>query len=444
SVAAMAGAFCWMLRGWLPGRWAWLGAMLAAAQLVVLGREYGGGVIGYWSQSYWGGAVAATGGALVFGALPRLLRGGRFRDSVFFGLGLAVLANSRPYEGLAAILPACGILGWAWWRRRLPVRLMLPIASLIILTAAAMGYYNYRVTGQVFKMPAVEHYEQYCTFPLFLWQPTRELPGWTHAILEKFHDGWEMNLYTRHFPWPNLFKQTALKLGRLWAFFLGPVLTLPLLFLPWRSKFWPALGACGLTLAACLLCVRAAPHYVAPAAPMLFLLIAAGFRRLHHLRLRGWPLGALLGLAVFITVWTQALAALPLPQRGNTSVSRFMSYRRDIEQKLIRAGGKHLVLVRYGTRHSLQNEWVYNAADIDASPVVWARAMSEDENRALLDYFHDRMAWCLEIDDDAQRPFLHVSCSSGAPAPEFLSADRAAELQPEKQPKQLRMTLSAP
>ncbi|HOW97723.1 MAG TPA: hypothetical protein PK634_08045, partial [Kiritimatiellia bacterium] len=111
SVAAMAAAFCWMLRGWLPGRWAWLGALLAVAQIVALGREYDHGVIGYWSQSYWGGAVAATGGALVYGALPRLQRRRLARDGILFGLGLAVLAASRPYEGLVAALPACALLG---------------------------------------------------------------------------------------------------------------------------------------------------------------------------------------------------------------------------------------------------------------------------------------------------------------------------------------------
>jgi hypothetical protein len=406
SMAAMAAAFCWMLRGWLPGRWAWLGALLAVARIVVLGREYGHGVVGYWSQSYWGGAVAATGGALLFGALPRLRRRGSIRDGILFGLGLAILANSRPYEGLMAALPAFAVLGFWIARRRMPVRCLLPIAIVVAITGAAMGYYHQRVTGDIFKMPAVAHYEQYCTFPLFLWQHPRQSPGWTHEILEKFHGGWEMNLYTRHFPWPNLLKQTALKLGRLWAFFLGPALTLPLLFVPWRGKYGAALGACGLTLAACLLCVRAAPHYCAPAAPMLFLLIAAGLRRLHYLKFRGKPVGALLGLAVFIAAWAPALAALPLPQRGNTSLSRFMSYRRDIEQELERAGGRHLVLIRYGPRHALQNEWVYNAADIDASPVVWARAMSEDENRALRDYFRDRKAWRLEMDEDSVRPVL--------------------------------------
>ena len=405
SVAAMAAAFCWMLRGWLPGRWAWIGAMLAAAQIVVLGREYDHGAVGYWSQSYWGGAVAATGGALVYGALPRLRRRGRARDAVLFGFGLAVLAASRPYEGLVAALPACGLLGLDLARGRLPWRVALPIAVTAALGAAALGFYNFRVTGNALKLPFTEHHEQYCTFPVFLWQHPRPAPGWTHPVLEEFHNGWELNLYARHFPWPGLASHTGLKLLRLWAFFIGPLLTLPLALGPGGSKGRGlALAAGGLVLAGCLLCVRVSPHYFAPAAPLVFLLVASGLRRLHHLSFRSRPAGAGLALALFAAAWVRAATALSLPERGNTSVSRFMRYRADLEQELRKAGGGHLVVVRYGPRHSVQNEWVYNAADVDAAPVVWARARNETDDEALRQYFRDRRAWRLTVDEDAGRP----------------------------------------
>jgi len=62
------------------------------------------------------------------------------------------------------------------------------------------------------------------------------------------------------------------------------------------------------------------------------------------------------------------------------------------------SGGKHLVLVRYTMLHDPGDEWVYNDAEIDASPVVWARELDPASNAKLLQYFADRQVWLVEPD----------------------------------------------
>src|SRR4029450_3604568 len=102
---------------------------------------------------YWGGAVAAMGGALVFGALRRIVHRPRVRDTLLMGVGFAVLANSRPYEGLLVSLPAgVVLLAWMLGKHGPPVqvsirRIALPTLIVLVCTAGAMGLYNLRVTG---------------------------------------------------------------------------------------------------------------------------------------------------------------------------------------------------------------------------------------------------------------------------------------------------------
>lgn len=63
SVGIMCAAICWMLQAWVGESWALLGGFPAAIRF---------GTFSYWADGYWGGAVAAIGGALVLGVLPRI------------------------------------------------------------------------------------------------------------------------------------------------------------------------------------------------------------------------------------------------------------------------------------------------------------------------------------------------------------------------------------
>ena len=48
-------------------------------------------------------------------------------------------------------------------------------------------------------------------------------------------------------------------------------------------------------------------------------------------------------------------------------------------------------------------DWVYNAADIDGSKVVWAREMDPENDRNLLAYYKDRKVWLVEPDSNPPR-----------------------------------------
>src|SRR5439155_22568814 len=132
-----------------PPGWARAGGALAVLRFAI---------VNYWSSSYLGGSLAAAGGALALGALPRIKRHQRIGDTLLMGLGLALLANSRPYEGLVLSLPVgVALLVWLLKQRRPALataicRVVLPLGLLLGVTGVALGYYIWRVSGSLFRL----------------------------------------------------------------------------------------------------------------------------------------------------------------------------------------------------------------------------------------------------------------------------------------------------
>jgi len=390
SVALACAALTWMLQAWLPPAWALLGGLLAVVRL---------GLFSYWAQRYWGGAVAALGGALLFGALRRLVRRPRRRDALLLGLGLALLANSRPYEGLLVSLPAAAVLLlWMFGKSGPPVRValsrvVLPVGLVLALTAVAMAYYNYRVTGDPLRLPYQVHQETYAIEPNFLWQPPRPEPVYRHAVLANYHRKMALK-YSRQRSLTGLVVEKVKRFGRLWRFYLGPLLTVPLLMLPWMLKDrWMrlALLTCGVLGVGLLAETWINPHYAAPITAVLYVLVLRSMRHLRVWRWRGRPVGRVLVWAILGFCVAFAPQMWPKPMTWSVHRARILA---SLERDRVR----HLVLVRYSPSHHPYNEWVYNRADIDGAKVVWAREMDAARNRELLAYFKDRRAWLVEAD----------------------------------------------
>src|SRR5256885_9071533 len=199
SVAAMCAGILWMLQAWLPARWALLGGVLVSLKF---------GIASYWINSYWGGAVAATGGALVLGTMPRILRCARTRDALLLGLGIAILANTRPYEGLLFCIPVAGwFLCWLAGKTKSPValrtrivRVLAPLAVVLTLTTGFIGYYNWRLTGNALLFPHVLNTRTYRTTGLFLWDHPKEPIENNNEKFEDFYNGWEREDYQNTWP----------------------------------------------------------------------------------------------------------------------------------------------------------------------------------------------------------------------------------------------------
>jgi len=146
------------------------------------------GILSYWMNGYWSGSVVALGGALALGALPRVRKYSRPMDAVVLAIGLAILANSRPYEGLIFSIPIAGALAlWISGMSRPSVsvflgRVVLPTILVLAVTGAGMGYYYLRVTGSPFRMTYQVNRGTYATAPYFLWQSPRPEPEYHDVV----------------------------------------------------------------------------------------------------------------------------------------------------------------------------------------------------------------------------------------------------------------------
>jgi hypothetical protein len=426
GVVVCAGAFCglcyWMLRAWTTPAWALIGGLLAVFEF---------GPLQHWMNTYWGGSLAAAGGCLIFGALPRLHHRASSRDAALLGVGLAVEWLTRPFETALILLCMALFLVPAFRGRWRLLARTACIAALVALPALALALLqNRQVTGHWTTLPYVLSQYQYGIPTSFTLQP---VPTPHRPLTGEQKIDYDLQSAV-HGNSPDSFSAFLDRLGkrvRFYRFFFPVPLLLAL------PAFFPALGQLrflwvGISLAILGLGANFYPyfypHYIAGGACLFVLVSVTALERVSRWSRETARLILLLSAAQFLFWYGLHLLARWEPARVLTEEYESWDYvnhgdpegRIAIDRRLAQAGGKQLVFVRYGPQHRL-DQWVSNAADIDSSAIVRALDLGPAEDENLRRYYPDRTAWLLE--PDARPPRLEPyrpeppKAAPAAPAP---------------------------
>ncbi len=408
GVVICTAAFCslsyWMLRAWTTPLWALAGGLLAVFEF---------GPLNEWMNTYWGGSLAALGGCLVFGAAPRLLRGGRKTDAVLLGAGLAINLLTRPYESIFLVLSAMLFFLPATRRPNQLRRLMRVAPAAILIVIPAIGVtllQNRQVTGSWTTLPYWVSQYQYGVPSVLTFQrnptPHRSLTReqeLDYKMQSSFRGEntdtigsylsrleYRVRFYRFFFLVPlylalPFFLATLLEYRFLWA-------AIAVLLFALGINFFPAFQF----------------HYLAAVTCLFVLIAVTGLRRMSRIGPNGQEAALLILFlcAAHFTFWygshvfDDASVSLALRQyeTWNGINHRNPERRIEVNRQLGQLPGRLLVLVRYLPRHIFQDEWVYNRADIDNSRVVWARDLGTADDEKLLRYYPDRSVWLLEPD----------------------------------------------
>jgi hypothetical protein len=393
SVGLMVVSFYFLLSARLPRAWAVSGAILS---LVLLGGP------GYWAQSYWGGALAASAGALWFGAVFRFVNRPSSSLAIMAGLGASLLAITRPLEGLVAVsLTGPWLLARILSDPRVRPRALRRIAVAaipVLLTAVWHGHYNLRVTGSPVRMPYSVYEDQYALAPNLLVLPQPELEkAYRHESIRKYHEEWGRQRW-EYMRRPAVFVASRVhQIGNALYFFVGPLLLALAGLRQFRVR--KALSGVGLPLisvtAIVSLSMGAYPHYMAPVAG-LYVVVALTCLR-HLLRSRR-PVRKYLGL-ISLALLVVHSAGRTLRQ-GRAPDGELARRRALVERRLQRIEGRDLVLLRSVPPSMEENLWTYNGADLSDAAVLWGHSMGPAKDARLREVYSDRTAWLLELSAD--------------------------------------------
>lgn len=316
------------------------------------------------------------------------------------GAGLAILAATRPFEGCFFVLPFLAVLAWEYRRQAGALwKIAAPATALVGITLLGLGVYFTHVTGSPFVTTYQISQKTY-GWPLGLAWTTPPHIEYRHVELARYYE-YELSEHGKVDGPIDFVEYLTFRLQEYWRFFVGPVLSIPLVMLGqvWRRRRMLIAGTLG-GISAILLEGAASPHYLAPATVTIVAIVVECCRYLNASKIRILPLlPATMGLVLALRIGA-AHFGLPYTQKLN-----FQSWccvvqgdlnKQRIATELGQLPGQQLVFVKAKGDPNKLFQWIYNDAAIDDARIVWAQDLGPERNAHLAAYFAGRRVWLVD------------------------------------------------
>jgi hypothetical protein len=396
STAAFTALCYWMLRAWTTPAWALAGGILAVIEF---------GPLNQWMNGYWGGALAAAAGCLVFGALPRLVERARTRDALALGAGLTIHLLTRPYESIFLAIAVLIFLIPAAKR-------VLPAAPVVILAVIpAIGLtllQNRSVTGHWTQLPYQLSQYQFGVPAALTFQPD---PVPHRELTPEQQMEYKSQMAFRQSD-KETFQSYLLRLEyrvRYYRFFFLAPLFLTIPAFCFSAIREPRYRWVLLTLLLFALGINFFPafqlHYLGAVTCLFVLISVGGLQQIGRWTPEAARLIFFLCVIHFVfwyglhVVDTEDYALAMMRYETWDSINHTNPERRIyVNQQLAEVPGELLVFVRYSPRHIFQDEWVYNEASLDSARIIWVRDLGPEENSKLRALYPGRSVLLLEPD----------------------------------------------
>jgi hypothetical protein len=345
--ALMLFTICLMLFAWVPPPWALaVSAMFALCLWPSM----------YWTNSYWGGSVAASGGAMVLLAIGMYRKKQTPLAGAVFALGALLLFWTRPYEGGVFTLAVLVVFARDLWRKRHATT--IAVALLLLLAGGAWScYYNQMITGNPLRLPYFEHEHQYNAYPELWILPFRPQPAYSHPRLAALYgtNGVGASMIKEKPAWLHLVIGVVVPITQLplWI----AVLVMLLVPMAWRELLYRKMAVvAGVVLLALIVENFHFAHYSAPAWAALALMIAVWAEHAWKYQIYGLPAGKALVLFALASPAIAGLSAVLSSPKGEAAIhpngpgtgpANWPEHRVALIERLSALNGRQLVIVRY-------------------------------------------------------------------------------------------------